>query len=128
MPGNPNRAPKGRPHRRESKGELQAFLDNVDFAINYANDPCELRLTWTSALVMEALLRAGLHEHPRVVVALNTLFRLSGHGGWCGCSYLDANWHVDRSDAPVDFNAIRFHKRIPASCRLVPHSSKISRI
>ena len=95
---------KGRPHRRESKGELQAFLDNVDFAINYANDPCELRLTWTSALVLEALFRAGLQENPRVVVALNTLFRLSGHGGWCGCGYLDANWHVDRVDAPVDFN------------------------
>lgn len=95
---------KGRPHRRESKGELQAFLDNVDFVINYANDPCELRLTWTSALILEALFRVGLHENPRVIVALNTLFKLSGQGGWCGCSYLDANWQVDRSDAPVDFN------------------------
>jgi len=95
---------KGRPHRRESKGELQAFLDNVDFVINYANDPCELRLTWTSALVLESLLRVGLQENPRVVVALNTLFKLSGYGGWCGCGYLDARWQVDQAEAPVDFN------------------------
>jgi len=68
-------------------------------------DACELRLTWTTALVLEALLRCDLHRAPRVVRALNTLFALSGDGsGWCGCGYLDAQVDVSLSTAPVDLN------------------------
>jgi hypothetical protein len=94
---------KGRPHRRESKGDLQDFVGAVDYAINYALDACELRLTWTSALVLEALLRCGLHDEPRVVRAINTLFALSGHGGWCGCGYLDAKVDIPSAQEPVDW-------------------------
>jgi len=96
----------GRPHRRESKGEFARFVDGVGYAINYAMDACELRLTWTTALVLEALLRCGLHLAPRVVRALNTLFALSGDGGggWCGCGYLDARVDVPASTAPADLN------------------------
>jgi hypothetical protein len=95
---------KGRPHRRESRGELQDFFASVDYTINYALDACELRLTWTSALVLEALLRCGLHEEPRVVRAINTLFALSGHGGWCGCGYLDAKVNIAAVEETVDWN------------------------
>ena len=95
---------KGRPHRRESKGEREGFQSSVDFTINYANDPCELRLTWTSSLVLEALLRCGLADHRRVLRALNTVASLSGNGGWCGCGYLDAKWQVAASDDAVDLN------------------------
>jgi hypothetical protein len=95
---------KGRPHRRESKGELQDFFGSVDYAINYALDACELRLTWTSALVLEALLRCRLHEEPRVVRAINTLFALSGHGGWCGCGYLDARVNIAAAEGTADWN------------------------
>jgi hypothetical protein len=120
---------KGRPHRRESKGELQAFLENVDFTINYANDACELRLTWTTALVMEALLRAGLHDHPRVRTALNTLFMLSGYGGWCGCGYLDAGWRVEKSDAPVDFNVFTLQQEnIPHHTDWFPTAGDIEKL
>jgi hypothetical protein len=94
---------KGRPHRRESKGEMGEFLSTVDYATNYALDACELRLTWTTALVLEALLRCGLHDEPRVVRAINTLFALSGHGGWCGCGYLDAKVDVPSVQEPVDW-------------------------
>ena len=96
----------GRPHRRESKGEFARFVDGVGYAINYAMDACELRLTWTTALVLEALLRCDLHLAPRVVRALNTLFALSGDGGggWCGCGYLDARVDVPASTAPADLN------------------------
>jgi hypothetical protein len=109
---------KGRPHRRESKGEFARFVDGVGYPINYAMDACELRLTWTTALVLEALLRCGLHQAPRVVRALNTLFALSGDGGggWCGCGYLDAQVDVPVSAAPVDLN--RF--TVPSSN--VPHA------
>lgn len=95
---------KGRPHRRESKGELTRFWERVAYVHNYAHDACELRLTWTSALVLEALLRCGLHEEPRVRRALNTLVALSGHGGWCGCGYLDAKVDVPASGQPIDLN------------------------
>ncbi len=109
---------KGRPHRQESKGEFTRFVDGVGYPINYAMDACELRLTWTTALVLEALLRCGLHRTPRVVRALNTLFALSGDGGggWCGCGYLDAQVNVPASAAPIDLN------RFTIPSRDVPHA------
>jgi hypothetical protein len=95
---------KGRPHRNESKGERKRFVEHVGYTINYAIDACELRLTWTTALVLEALLRCGLHDAPRLVRALNTLQALSGGGGWCGCGYLDAKVSVPASAEAIDFD------------------------
>jgi len=95
---------KGRPHRRATKTEMRNFLDNMDFTTNCANDACELRLTWTSAIVLEALLRCGLENEDRVAKAINTLFSLSGSGGWCGCGYLDAKVDISESNELVDFN------------------------
>jgi len=107
---------KGRPHRRATKSEMQNFLNNMDFVTNCANDACELRLTWTSAIVLEALLRCGLENETRVVRAINTLFSLSGSGGWCGCGYLDAKVAISESTEPVDFN------RAPVPQRNAQHS------
>jgi hypothetical protein len=107
---------KGRPHRRESRGEMRGFLSNVDILTHYAYDACELRLTWTTALVLEALLRCGLHAEPRVLRAINSLLSLSESGGWCGCGYLDARVSVPDSSEPPDLN------RFPIPQRNTPHS------
>lgn len=106
---------KGRPHRRATKNEMQNFLDNMDFVTNCANDACELRLTWTSAIVLEALLRCGLENDTRVVRAINTLFSL-GNEGWCGCGYLDAKVDISESTEPVDF------QRFPVPQKNAKHS------
>jgi hypothetical protein len=97
---------KGRSHRRNVKRELWAFLENRDLLPNLSNSYCALRLTWATAVALEALLRSGLHEEPRVVRAINTLMALRGEGGWCGCGYLDARVHIRPSEEPVDFGSV----------------------
>ena len=97
---------KGRPHRRSVKGELWSFLENRDLLPNLSNSYCALRLTWPTAVALEALLRCQLHAEPRVVRAINTLLALRGPGGWCGCGYLDARVEVPPSDDPIDLDAV----------------------
>jgi hypothetical protein len=48
-----------------------------------AHDPCGPRLMWPNAFALEALLRLGYEEHPRVQATLGTL----RHAGWCECAY-----------------------------------------
>jgi hypothetical protein len=45
-----------------------------------------------------------LENETRVVKAINSLFSLSGNGGWCGCGYLDAKVDIPESNESVNFN------------------------
>jgi hypothetical protein len=109
---------KGRPYRGSSKGEVKAFLENADLLPNISGPPCELRVTWSSAIVLEALLRCGLADEARVVKAVNTLVALSGHsGGWCGCGYLDA-----RVNIPAMVDSVDFNKPFPVPQNNIRHS------
>jgi hypothetical protein len=94
---------EGRPYRKHVRGEMQEFLDNVDILPNVSNTLCELRVTWASAIAIEALLRAGLADEDRVIRAINTLLAVR-RGRWCGCGYLDAKADIPPSHQPVDFN------------------------
>lgn len=100
------RGKSGRPHRRTTEGEARKYLENRDVLSSISAWPCELRLTWTSGIAIEALLRCGLHKEPRVVKAINTLFEMSERGRWCGCGYFDSRErnYVAESLRPIDFN------------------------
>jgi hypothetical protein len=100
------RGKSGRPHRESTAKEKQRYLVERDVFASVSASPCELRLTWTSAVALEALLRAGKHEAPRVVKAINTLMAMTNGWGWCGCGYFDTREqnYVEESDAQVDFN------------------------
>jgi hypothetical protein len=100
------RGRSGRPHRRTTEREAHKYLEHRAVLSSISAWPCELRLTWTSGIVIEALLRCGLHQEPRVVKAINTLFKMSERGRWCGCGYFDTRDmnFVTESSEPVDFN------------------------
>jgi len=100
---------KGRPYRGRTKSEIQEFCDNTAILPNVSGPPCELRLTWASAIAVEALLRCGLQNEERVIRAVNTLFSLSRmgrtpDGEWCGCAYLDAELSFPGKSDPIDFD------------------------
>lgn len=68
---------------------------------------CEARFTWTSGVVLGALLRCGLHQHERVVRGINSLLGLGGQAaGWCGCRYFYAGWRVALDDRPTDLDRV----------------------
>ena len=100
------RGRSGRPLRRTTEREAHRYVENRAVLSSISAWPCELRLTWTSGIALEALLRCGLHQEPRVVKAINTLFKMSDRGRWCGCGYFDTRDmnFVPASLAPVDFN------------------------
>jgi len=118
------RGHSGRPHRRTTDGEARKYLENRDVLSSISAWPCELRLTWTSGIAVEALLRCGLHQEPRVVKAINTLLRINERGRWCGCGYFDTREinFVPESIDPIDFNRIpvfRFSLDDMSAARLV---------
>ena len=69
---------------------------------------CEPRMTHTSALIAEALLRCGLADAPRVRRYLNTVFEVGGAWGyWCGCQALGLYGPgFDAVDRAPDLDAI----------------------
>ena len=83
--------------------EKRAFLDNMDILPNVCEACCETKMTFPSAIVIQALLRCGLQDHTRVIRAINTLLSLRS-GRWCGCGYLQAHVDIPDSTAPVDFD------------------------
>ena len=101
--------------RNTTPAEARKYLQDRDVLSSLSHMPCELRLTWTSGIVIEALLRCGLHEHPRVIRAINTLFTMSENGGWCGCGYFDTRKknYIPESVNPVDFNRFPAFKLNP---------------
>ena len=103
---NQKRGKSGRPHRRTTDNEAKKYLQDRDVLSSVSAVPCELRLTWTSGIAIEALLRCGLHKENRVVRAINTLLAMSEKGGWCGCGYFDTREKnfVPDSSQPIDFN------------------------
>jgi hypothetical protein len=102
------RGPSGRPHRRTTDGEARRYIEHRDILSSISAWPCELRLTWTSGIAIEALLRCGLHQEPRVIKAINTLLNISERGRWCGCGYFDTRDcnFVPESLDPIDFNRL----------------------
>lgn len=66
---------------------------------------CELALTSSSAIVLQALIRLGFKDEKRVRTAVNTLLYL-WHGRWCGCGYLGHGRRIPANDGPVDFDRI----------------------
>jgi hypothetical protein len=80
-----NRSREKRPHirvphrfRRGHSPELRAFLENSDVSgLCYAF--CGPKTMYSTGVTLEALLRCGLEEEPRVVRALNSLRELP----WC---------------------------------------------
>ena len=100
------RGKSARPHRESSQKERLAYLQNRDVCFGVNADPCDLRLTWTSAVAVEVLLRCGLHAHERVVKAVNTLMAMGNGWDWCGSEYFDTREsnYVDESTDPPDFN------------------------
>lgn len=99
---------KGRPYRKVFScipiSELQVFFDNLDVLANASNTFCEVRITWPSAIAIEALLRCGLENEKRVKRGINTLLILRRGGRWCGCGYLEARIHIPESTDPIDFD------------------------
>ena len=96
---------KGRKGRNTPQRDRDQFWENRDL-FGVPDGYCEARFTWTNGVVLAALLQCGLHQHPRVVRAINTLMTRSGDGGWCGCGYFDTGrWNfVEADDSPVDFD------------------------
>jgi hypothetical protein len=118
------RGHSGRPHRRTNDGEARKYLENRDVLSSISAWPCELRLTWTSGIAIEALLRCGMHKEPRVIKAVNTLLKMNERGRWCGCGYFDTREinFVPESLDPVDFNRLpvfRFSLDDISAARLV---------
>jgi len=98
---------KKRRNRRPSASECQMYLDNRDIlGISNTCYGCELKITWASAIAVEALLRCGLHREPRVVRAINTLLamRQERSARWCGCGNFVADVDYPESTAVADFN------------------------
>ncbi len=102
------RGHSGRPHRRTTDVEARHYLEKKDVLSSVSAWPCELRLTWVSGIAIEALLRCGLHQEPRIVKAINTLLRMNERGRWCGCGYFDTREknYIPASLDPVDFNRL----------------------
>jgi hypothetical protein len=67
---------------------------------------CELALTSSSAVVLQALIRLGFWDHVRVRTAVNTLMSL-WHGRWCGCAYLGHGLRIQADDGSVDLNGLQ---------------------
>jgi len=85
------------------------FQENADLH-GAPGSYCEVRFVGTNGVVLEALLRCGLHEYERVVRAVNTALKMRRYSGWCGCGYLDtgpANF-IEPDDGPPDFNRCPF--------------------
>jgi hypothetical protein len=95
---------KKRGSRSSSSRQRGMFVENADI-VGMANSFCEVKLTWTSALALEAMLRCGLKDEERVVKGINTLLSMS-HGNWCGCGYFVANIYHEPSLEPIDFNKL----------------------
>jgi hypothetical protein len=94
------------------------YLDNRDIlGISNACFGCELKITWASAVVVEALLRCGLQEEPRVVIAVNTLLamRQERSARWCGCGNFVADVDYPASSAVIDFSRHPVQMRNPRS-------------
>ncbi len=106
------RGRSGRPHRRTTDVEAHKYLENRDILSSISAWPCELRLTWTSGIAIEALLRCGLQEESRVIKAINTLLKMGERGRWCGCGYFDTRDinYIAESLEPIDFNRIPVFK------------------
>ncbi len=111
------RGKSARPHRKTTDSEAQKYLEDRDALSSISAWPCELRLTWTSGIAIEALLRCGLHEEPRVVRAVNTLLKMSGEGNWCGCGYFDSR---DRNFVAESTEAVDFDQ-VPVLTENMPH-------
>ena len=100
---------KGRPFRKHVASEINEFTDNLDINGILSANPCETRITWSSAIVIEALLKAGLYKESRMIKAINTLLLLSDAskkpaGVWCGCGYMDAKYKIRPETSAIDFN------------------------
>jgi hypothetical protein len=96
---------KVRGSARSPRSAVQLFLHNRDI-LGTPYVLCELRLTWASAIAVEALLRCGLATEPRVIRAINTLLSMRRGERWCGCNnFVAAVDHPDSSEA-IDF--VRF--------------------
>jgi len=91
--------------RSSTIAQRRAFVENWD-VVGPSNAFCEVKLTWTSAMALEALLRCGLCNEGRVVKAINTLLSMGPGGGWCGCGYFVADIYHEASTVPVDFNVV----------------------
>ncbi|MFC1734570.1 hypothetical protein ACFL1X_00530 [Candidatus Hydrogenedentota bacterium] len=86
---------------RYTKTEREAFRQHWDILPKALS--CEPRITWSSAVAVEALLRCGLEEHPRVMTAIRTLLALRRKGRWCGCGIFGRS--IERcTTASIDFN------------------------
>ena len=105
--------------RTSTAAQRRFFMENKD-VFGSSNAYCELKLTWTTGIVLEALLRCGLQDKERVVKAINTLLAMGSGGGWCGCGYFVANIYHDESTKTPDFNrhSIRVKGRNPGSAGL----------
>ena len=84
------------------------FLDLVP-----KSKACEPHTTWATALSLQALLRSGRADSPRVARAIDTLMRWRSHmpdsGGWCGCGIFGstlADRDIDPGE-PVDFDSAK---------------------
>jgi len=93
--------------------------------IGYPREGCEPRVIWPNAVCLEALLRAGLHAHPRVGQAINTSLVGSGWEGWratnfgkpwCGCAgkVLGGGLVVEKVASKADFNGPVAHPEVLA--------------
>lgn len=93
--------------------------------IGYPREGCEPRFIWPTAVCVEALLRAGLHAHPRVGQAINTSlagsewdgWRASNFGKpWCGCAgkVLGGGLVVEKASGRADFNGPVAHPDVLA--------------
>jgi hypothetical protein len=87
------------------------FLDLVP-----KSKACEPHTTWATALALQALLRCGKWDSPRVKRAIKTLMQWRSHskdcGGWCGCGIFGgmlAERGID-PDEQVDFDSAKIPK------------------
>jgi hypothetical protein len=112
---------KKRRNRRPSADECQMYLDNQDIlGISNTCYGCELKITWASAIAVEALLRCGLHDDPRVVMAINTLLAMRQwrSARWCGCGNFVADADYPESAAMVDFDLHPIQLKNPRSATI----------
>lgn len=128
---------EGRHYWLSLPAELQRFFDQhphelARAARGLSDDfprrwkACELRLTIPTALALEALLRAGMHSHPRVTRSIHTLFALArtpscGAQWRCGCTYLDARLHIPELSGDPDFSLLPGLPVLSADCATLFH-------
>ena len=100
------------------------FSQYMDLLPKYGKS-CEPHTTWATALVLQALIRCGRAQSPRVARAIQTLVQYRNHfkgcGGWCGCGVF-GTMLVERGIDPeedVDFNTVK----IPVSNKDIEHST-----